>query len=99
MKLQSIDCGFVTIVSRNATVGHSFGGTVIAKVAEDVADRIKRLVFFDAFIPRDGQSLVDQMSEPDLHAPAGSLFQRLDLKKFYSLDRKRLRCNFLISRQ
>ncbi|WP_408976175.1 alpha/beta fold hydrolase [Paenibacillus jiagnxiensis] len=41
-------------------VGHSFGGTVIQKVAEQIPDRIHRLVFFDAFVPLDGQSLVDQ---------------------------------------
>ncbi|MBD8497339.1 alpha/beta fold hydrolase [Paenibacillus arenosi] len=45
-------------------VGHSFGGTVIAKVAEFVSDRVKRLVFFDAFVPKDGESLLDQMPAP-----------------------------------
>jgi len=40
-------------------VGHSFGGTVIQKVAEQVPDRIKRLVFWDAFVLKDGESLVD----------------------------------------
>lgn len=41
-------------------VGHSFGGTIIQKVAEQIPERIHRLVFFDAFVPLDGQSLVDQ---------------------------------------
>ncbi|MGE8078974.1 alpha/beta fold hydrolase [Peribacillus loiseleuriae] len=41
-------------------VGHSFGGTVIQKVAEQVPDRIKRLVFWDAFVLKDGESVVDE---------------------------------------
>ncbi|MGE7770545.1 alpha/beta fold hydrolase [Viridibacillus arvi] len=41
-------------------VGHSFGGTVIQKVAEQVPNRIKRLVFWDAFVLKDGESVVDE---------------------------------------
>lgn len=43
-------------------VGHSFGGTVIQKVAEQVPDRIKRLVFWDAFVLKDGESVADEFS-------------------------------------
>lgn len=42
-------------------VGHSFGGTVIQKVAEQVPDRIKRLVFWDAFVLNDGESVADEL--------------------------------------
>nr|WP_255807299.1 alpha/beta hydrolase [Cohnella mopanensis] len=42
-------------------VGHSFGGTVIQKVSEQVPDRIKRLVFWDAFVLKDGESLADEL--------------------------------------
>lgn len=110
-------------------VGHSFGGTVVQKVAEQIPDRINRLVFFDAFVPLDGQSVSDQFS-PELQKvfgqlaqesgngtinmpfpffregfvntasdslaksiyksakpePATPLVQKLDLKKFYSLN-------------
>ncbi|HEY4390884.1 MAG TPA: alpha/beta hydrolase [Paenibacillus sp.] len=45
-------------------VGHSFGGTVIQKVAEQVPDRIKRLVFWDAFVLKDGESLADELPPP-----------------------------------
>src|SRR6187402_3480394 len=41
-------------------VGHSYGGTIIAKVAEAVPDRIERLVFWSAFVLLDGQSLLDE---------------------------------------
>ncbi|WP_338016792.1 alpha/beta fold hydrolase [Lysinibacillus cavernae] len=109
-------------------VGHSFGGTVIQKVAEQVPNRIKRLVFFDAFVLKDGESVADEfplqmrqgfeqlraMSKDDtimlpfplfrdmfvntasleeakqMYAvvtpePAKPLFEKLDLKVFYSL--------------
>lgn len=39
-------------------VGHSYGGMVISGVAERVPDRIKRLVYLDALVPNDGESLV-----------------------------------------
>jgi pimeloyl-ACP methyl ester carboxylesterase len=42
-------------------VGHSFGGTVICKVAETIPERIRRLVFLNAFVLKDGDSLVDEV--------------------------------------
>ena len=36
-------------------VGHSYGGMVITGVAEVVPERIRRLVYFDAFLPLDGE--------------------------------------------
>lgn len=42
-------------------VGHSFGGSVIQKVAEQVPERIKRLVFWDAFVLKDGESVADEL--------------------------------------
>ena len=32
-------------------VGHSYGGLVIGAVAEKVPERIRRLVYLDAYIP------------------------------------------------
>jgi pimeloyl-ACP methyl ester carboxylesterase len=53
------------IVSKDLTdiilLGHSFGGTVIAKVAEAIPDRIRRLIFFAAFVLNDGESLIDNL--------------------------------------
>ncbi len=40
-------------------VGHSYGGMVATGVADRAADRIARLVYVDAFVPRSGQSLAD----------------------------------------
>ena len=42
-------------------LGHSFGGTIIAKVAEAIPDRIRRLIFFDAFVLNDEESLRDNV--------------------------------------
>ena len=40
-------------------VGHSYGGMVATGVADAIADRIGHLVYLDAFVPGDGQSLND----------------------------------------
>jgi pimeloyl-ACP methyl ester carboxylesterase len=52
------------IVERSLTdvvlVGHSFGGTVISKVAEAIPERLRRLVFANGFVLRDGHSLMDE---------------------------------------
>ncbi len=38
-------------------VGHSYGGLVITGVAERIRERIAAIVYLDAFLPKDGQSL------------------------------------------
>jgi pimeloyl-ACP methyl ester carboxylesterase len=40
-------------------VGHSYAGMVISGVAEAAAGRLAHLVYLDAFVPEDGQSLAD----------------------------------------
>lgn len=40
-------------------VGHSYGGMVLTGVAASHGARIKALVYLDAFLPEDGQSLWD----------------------------------------
>jgi pimeloyl-ACP methyl ester carboxylesterase len=40
-------------------VGHSFGGTVVQKVAEQVPDRIARIVFLDALVLEDNECVLD----------------------------------------
>ena len=43
-------------------VGHSYGGLVIAGVAEYASERLAHLVYLDAIVADDGQALVDQIS-------------------------------------
>ncbi len=46
-------------------VGHSYGGMVITGVADRAAERVAQLVFLDAFVPEDGQSVLALMP-PDI---------------------------------
>jgi pimeloyl-ACP methyl ester carboxylesterase len=40
-------------------LGHSYGGMVATGVADRARDRVTQLIYLDAFVPRDGQSLFD----------------------------------------
>ena len=40
-------------------VGHSYGGMVITGVWDRVRERVKHVVYVDAFVPQDGKSLWD----------------------------------------
>ena len=49
-------------LDRVILVGNSSSGTVITGVADRVPDRIGQLVYLDAFVPRDGQSMLDMIA-------------------------------------
>jgi hypothetical protein len=78
------------ILNRDLTdfilVGHSYGGTIIANVAEAAPDRVRRLVFWrDVFIndaDLDTARLAYQRLSSD---PFGQLLEPLDLKRFRTL--------------
>jgi pimeloyl-ACP methyl ester carboxylesterase len=42
-------------------VGHSYGGMVITGVVDSVPERIRRLVYWNAFVPNDGESVNDML--------------------------------------
>lgn len=44
-------------------VGHSYGGMVISGVAEQVPERIKQMIYLDAFVPENGESLFTSRGE------------------------------------
>jgi pimeloyl-ACP methyl ester carboxylesterase len=46
-------------LSEIVLVGHSYGGFVITRVAKQVQPTISSIVFLDAFMPENGQSVVD----------------------------------------
>lgn len=46
-------------------VAHSYGGMVISLASEVIPDRIKRLIYVNAFVPEPGQSLTDMI--PPMH--------------------------------
>ena len=52
-------------------VGHSYGGMVATGVADRARDLISQLIYIDAFVPEDGQSLLD------LNEPARARMQEL----------------------
>ena len=43
-------------------IGHSYGGMVATVVADRVPERISRVAYLDAFVPRDGQAMIDLLS-------------------------------------
>jgi pimeloyl-ACP methyl ester carboxylesterase len=61
-------------------VGHSYGGMVIAAAADRMPEHIRRLVYWNAFVPEDGEALIDmvpshyvQMFETSRHTGNGSI--------------------------
>jgi pimeloyl-ACP methyl ester carboxylesterase len=44
-------------------VGHSYGGMVITGVADRLASRVRRLVYVDAFVPGNGDSVTSLLGE------------------------------------
>jgi len=43
--------------------GHSYGGLVVSGVAEQMSDKIGSIVFLDAFVPENGDSMADLTSQ------------------------------------
>jgi pimeloyl-ACP methyl ester carboxylesterase len=52
-------------------VGHSYGGCIISGVAEQMGDAIGSIVFLDAFVPENGDTLATKASQPVREAIAG----------------------------
>lgn len=46
-------------------VGFSYGGMVVTGCVDLIGDRIAHMVYLDAFLPRDGESLVDLTGQQD----------------------------------
>lgn len=44
-------------------LGHSYGGTIISKVAEAIPERIQRLIYWNAFVLLDGENMFDNMPQ------------------------------------
>ena len=48
-------------LSEVVLVGHSYGGMIITGVADRLPKAIRRLVYWNAFVPNDGESLSDMV--------------------------------------
>jgi pimeloyl-ACP methyl ester carboxylesterase len=75
--------------------GHSYGGMVISGVVEAAFDRIAALVYLDAFVPEDGQSLHDLVPEAqrayqlELAAANGGFIPPVPAERFNVNERDR----------
>ena len=49
-------------------VGYSYGGMVISGVADRVPEKVASLVYLDAFVPENGQSLLSLLPHDRRHA-------------------------------
>ncbi len=45
-------------------LGHSYGGMVVTAALEHLADRVRQLVYLDAFVPADGDSTLSLIGMP-----------------------------------
>jgi pimeloyl-ACP methyl ester carboxylesterase len=52
-------------------VGYSYGGAVATACLDHIHDRVRDLVYLDAFVPADGQSLADLLELPRLPIALG----------------------------
>jgi pimeloyl-ACP methyl ester carboxylesterase len=50
-------------------VGHSYGGMVVTGVADSLPERISQLIYLDAFVPEDGESVFAQGKTPESMKP------------------------------
>lgn len=74
-------------------VGHSMSGIVISKVAEDMPERIRHLVYLAAVVPRDGDALIDMLTKErqetlrKLEGKASEIYGTIDaLRPLYFTD-------------
>lgn len=56
-------------LERVILVGHSYGGMVVTGVADRLPERVARLIYLDAALPADGESLADLRGGASAFAP------------------------------
>jgi len=54
-------------------MGHSYGGMVATGVADRARDRIAQVIYLDAFVPADGQALIDLLPAAERDRLLGSV--------------------------
>ena len=59
-------------------VGHSYGGMVATGVADRASERIAGVVYLDAFVPRDGQSMAELIGPQERAAAVEAQRERGD---------------------
>lgn len=63
----AVQSAVIYLIEQNLTdfvlLGHSYGGSIISKIAEAMPDRIRRLIYWNAFVLMDGES-IESVSPP-----------------------------------
>jgi len=54
-------------------IGHSYGGMVGSGVADRARDRLAQLIYLDAFVPANGQALIDFVPDAERERLLGSV--------------------------
>lgn len=68
-----VNCVLYEDLSSVVLLGFSYGGMVVTGALEHLADRVRALVYLDAFVPRDGESVLSLTGEPaPLRAPGAA---------------------------
>src|SRR5262249_10868570 len=62
--VQEVVRSFESVDAPVVLVGHSFGGSVISRVGELHPERCRLLIYYSAFVPRDGDCVADSLPEP-----------------------------------
>src|SRR3984957_4750130 len=57
--VEDVSLALPTLPDKVVLVGHSYAGMIISGVAEKNSAQIQRLIFLDAFIPENGQNVLD----------------------------------------
>jgi pimeloyl-ACP methyl ester carboxylesterase len=72
-------------------LGYSYGGAVVTACLDHIHDRVRHLVYLDAFVPGDGESIADlvglpsmpiELGQPHLLPPAPRSFDDPDEAEF-----------------
>lgn len=72
--------------------GHSSGGMVISGAAEVLEERLRGIIYMDAFFPQDGQSCADLTGRPQacnsaIAPPPASVFRIADAAELARVER------------
>ena len=59
-------------------VGHSYGGMIITAAADRLPHRVRRLVYWNAFVPNDGESVYDMLTPQHIALLNASAAERGD---------------------
>ena len=54
-------------------IGHSYGGMAVTGVADQARDRVAGLIYLDAFVPANGQALIDFLGAEERQRLLGSV--------------------------